>query len=328
MAARLTEKEANPAAKFAVRAANGITVFLRGRWREAKETLDPIQAMATSRRSGQQTVTLFTLQSMYFMGQIKEVSQRYARLMVEAEERGNLFMSVNLRTAMAGPVWLAADDPAKARRELSEAMADWSQAKFSNQEWRTIMFGGEIDLYVGDGAGAYKRVEGLARTLRKNSFFFVQYVRALTTFVQGRAAIASLETLTTALRPARLAEVRRLQRRLEGERMVWTAPLAAILQACWARAAGDRAGAVAALREAIERAHAADMAIYAAAAQYRLGMLLGGDEGAAIVDEAEDAMSTRGIHAPARFAAMLVPGSSASWGARPELTTSTQPAMP
>jgi hypothetical protein len=50
------------------------------------------------------------------------------------------------------------------------------------------------------------------------------------------------------------------------------------------------------------------MAVYAAAARHQLGVLQGGDEGARLVQDAEDTMLARGIRAPARFAAMLVPG--------------------
>jgi hypothetical protein len=187
-------------------------------------------------------------------------------------------------------------------------MAHWSPGKFTSQEWRGILFGADIDLYVGDAASAYEHVKGLSHNLKESSFLFVQYVRALTAFVQGRAAIATLDGLPAALRRARLAEIRRLQRRLDREQMAWTTALAAILRAGSALAARDRSGAAAALRLAIERAQASEMALYAASAKHQLGLLLGGSEGAKLVGEAEDAMAARGIRAPARFAAMLVPG--------------------
>jgi hypothetical protein len=47
---------------------------------------------------------------------------------------------------------------------------------------------------------------------------------------------------------------------------------------------------------------------YATAASYQLGRMLGGDEGRALVAEAERAMQAQGILMPHRFAATLVPG--------------------
>ena len=90
--------------------------------------------------------------------------------------------------------------------------------------------------------------------------------------------------------------------------MAWTAPLASILDAGVALATGHRARAEAALRAADASAAAANMAIHAAAARHELGLLVGGDEGTKLVRDAEEAMITRGIRAPARFAPMLVPG--------------------
>lgn len=82
------------------------------------------------------------------------------------------------------------------------------------------------------------------------------------------------------------------------------------------RRGGERtrnaAEAVASLREATKRADAADMTLYAAAARHRLGLALGGEEGARLVDQAAGAMNAQGVRAPERFAAMLVPGRWAS----------------
>jgi predicted lipid-binding transport protein (Tim44 family) len=59
---------------------------------------------------------------------------------------------------------------------------------------------------------------------------------------------------------------------------------------------------------AIDLAHAAEMALYAAAARYQLGTLLGGENGAALAAAAAQAMRAQDIRMPARFASTLVPG--------------------
>jgi serine/threonine protein kinase len=306
IAQRLAEKEQGPAAKLALRVTTGVALCLRGRWRDANDALSPLVTIVTNRRFALQSAVLFSLYSLYFLGEITELTQRYRRFVAEAEECGNAFMSANLRAIAAVPVWLAADDPEMARRELLGA-TQWAVGKFSTQ-WRIAIFGTDLDLYVGDGAGAYERVKGLGRALRKNFYLFVQYVRALTAFAQGRAAIASLDGLPVAMRRRRLAEVRRLQRRLERERMPWTDALAAIVEAGWAGSRGDREAAEAALRSAIEHAEAAEMVLHAAAARHKLGIVLGGDEGANLVGEAERALAAHKIRDPARFAHVLVPG--------------------
>ena len=93
--------------------------------------------------------------------------------------------------------------------------------------------------------------------------------------------------------------------------MTWTAPLAAMVLAAEANARKDAALAIESLRSAIERSEAADMSLYAAAARYQLGALLGGGEGRAFTELAEDVMRSQEIRVPPRFAGMLVPG---RWG--------------
>jgi serine/threonine protein kinase len=306
IARRLAEKEQDPAGKMAVRVTTGVAFFMRGRWKSAKEALAPASSMVTNRRFALQNAVLFGLYATYFLGELKELTERFQRFLADAEESGNVFMAANLRLMAGVHVSLAADDPERARRELEKA-TEWSKGKFS-AEWRLSVSSLDLALYVGDGAGAYEGVKGLWRGLRKSFYFFVHYVRALTLSAQGRAAIASLDSLPTKRRRGRLAEVRRLQRRLQRERMPWSNALAAILEAGWARATGNNELAEAALRSAIELSQAADMALHAAAARHQLGLLVGGADGGTFVREGEDALVACGVHVPARFAAMLVPG--------------------
>jgi hypothetical protein len=50
------------------------------------------------------------------------------------------------------------------------------------------------------------------------------------------------------------------------------------------------------------------MNLYAACARRQLGVLVGGDEGDALVSRGDAFMRQQGIVRPDRFAAMLVPG--------------------
>ena len=307
LAERLAVHEPSASARYTVRVTSALALHYRGRFKDAREALDPILAMSTNRRIGAQSALLFTLHSIQFLGDMTDLTDRYTRALVDAEDRGNRFMSVALRTSTAASVWLAADEPATARREVRGAMAEWAQKKFSTPEWRATLSEAEVDLYVGDAAAAYARVRGLLHAMRRN-FLLAYFSRALAAFIHGRAAIASLQGLPPAVRRQRLREVRRMIRLVGEKRMPWTAPLASILEAGLAQARGDRGGAQSALRAAIASAEVADMAVHAAAARHELGLSIGGEEGATLVREAEEAMTTRGIRAPTRFAPVLVPG--------------------
>jgi hypothetical protein len=297
----------HPAAKATLTVSHGILLHYRGHFRASKEVLDPLHLAVTNRRVAVHSAMLFALHSVQFLGDMAELTDRYKRGLTDAEERGNLFMSVALRTSTAASVWLAADEPDRARRELQEAMGQWGQKRFSSPEWRATVSEAEVDLYVGDPARAYDRVKGLSRALLRNCFF-VYHTRVLVAFAQARSAIASLDGLSRSDRKKRLKEARHWTRVLWSKRMTWTAPLASILEAGVAFASGERTNAESALHAAAEGAKAADMALHGAAARHELGLLMGGDEGAAIVRTASDTMISLGVRVPARFAPMLVPG--------------------
>ena len=75
-----------------------------------------------------------------------------------------------------------------------------------------------------------------------------------------------------------------------------------------ASVAGDDEKAVNTLRQAIDLCDAAGVDLFAAAARHRLGRLLDGDEGRALVVQAETWMRAQSVREPARMAACMVPG--------------------
>jgi hypothetical protein len=253
--------------------------------------------------------------SLDLLGEYRELSQRHARYLADAERRGDLFSSVQLRVGSTAGVWLAADQPDEARRNAREAIARWPATRYLLQHWQFMIGEAEIELYAGDGLAAYMRLEKDAVALKKSLLLHTQIVYGKTLFVRGRCAIASLDA-DPALRGARLAEIRKLTQKLERARMPWMMPLAAILAAAAANAEGHRSSAAGWLRIAIERADAADMSGYVHAARHQLGLLLGGDDGRDFVAKAHEAMTTQGVRAPARFASMLVPG---RWAPKPPI---------
>ncbi|HEX3772682.1 MAG TPA: protein kinase [Polyangiaceae bacterium] len=309
-AQRLAREEGTVASLGFAEGNLGVRRYLRGHWKEALEALDlPAgEREVHDHTAGWQTTSkVFACWSLNFLGEHRELAKRHAAVLEDADQRGDRYTSVQLRDGSLAIVRLVADDVEGARRQVADAMALWPSDRYLLQHWHRLFGEGEIELYAGDGAKAYARVERDTVPLQKSFILKVQHMRVQTAFLRGRAAIASLDP-EPAVRAQRLAEVRRLAAQLEAEAMGWSAPFAAILNAGAASAEGDRAGAIGALRSAIERAGAADMAGYATACRYQLGALLGDAEGAELVARAEEAMKAQGIVVPERFAATLVPG--------------------
>jgi serine/threonine protein kinase len=287
----------------------GICQYLRGRWRSAIEILDEVTGKLAAARRWHANAPVFAVFALVYLGDLREVKARTARLVADADRRGDLYTAVNLRASHAIAGWLGADDVAGARRHLRESMAQWAKTGFLVQHWQAMLWETEADLYDGDGARAWARLAQDAKRVQKAGMLGYQLTRMLTRFVEGRSALASLDGLPEKARAGRLAFAKRSQRALEREQIPWAAPLAAILRAGLANSAGDRVAAERSLRRAVELGGAADMSLHTNAARYQLGSLVGGDSGTALVHEAEEAMKGRGVKVPERYARMLVPGS-------------------
>jgi len=285
-----------------------LRMFLHGRWKAADDALgEVLERYATTPAGWHANAQLFAIYCLVCRGKLVELRLQHAARLAEAEERGDLYTTVNLRVGHINSVWLLADDVEAAHRHVREAMAEWSQRGFSLQHYRALLAEANIALYVGDGRRAYELVSGGYRALEKSFLLRVQYVRADAYFLLGRCALAA----------GRVREAERFARKLDRERMDWTRTLASFVWAGVARARGRREEALAHLRAAAERADASDMHLHAAVARLRLEEC-GVDAvkppraGGAGIDVADargrDWMTARGIACPDRIASMLAPG--------------------
>ncbi len=303
---RLSRTVQDPDAEAYFAVCRGLSLFHRGRWKEASEAL--FSRAAARSNAAFSHARLFGVYSLFYLGKLREQARRADRLLADCERRGDMYTAVNLHAAPIIDCCLAADDPKAAREHIRKALATWTQNGFHIQHWKAMVWGAMIELYVGDGTAAYARFERDRRAYRRSLLDHSQFVREMTRYTCGCAAVASALDAPPDVRRARLAEARTAARRLERQHMPWTAPLASLVLASAANAEGDTAMATIALRAAIERADAADMGLHAAVARYQLGCLLVGDEGAELRRQGEGAMTEEGVRAPARMAAMILPG--------------------
>jgi tetratricopeptide (TPR) repeat protein len=286
----------------------GVSLFLRGRWKQAREALDVAYARTKDHHAGWQVnANLFGAYALHQMGEIEELRGRVARLLSEAEQRADHYTSVNLHTTMSVVLALVADDVDTARRTSQKAMSQWSQRGFLVQHMQTMVFQAEIELYAGDGAGAFERMERDAKALRRSFLLKVQFIRGFALFARGRSAVAAAAAMPERRTPL-LAEARRIAARFERERMPWIFVHAAIIGAGAANVEGDVQRTVALLRTAIDSGDAANMPLHSAAARYRLGALLGGHEGRRVAREAQGALEDRGVRCASRFVGIYLPG--------------------
>jgi hypothetical protein len=250
---------------------------------------------------------MYAVASLFMLGDLRQLGATVPALVREARKRGNLLSATNLRLGFfSHVVWLAADEPGRARQDLKDAMAAWVKGFDLPHLWAR---GAEtdIELYCGDPIEIEPVATGrvLARVLDR----FTQAALILGRSVRGRRRLAAAVQAAGEARAAHLAQALAHARTIERQRMPWGNSLASLIRAGCAATDGRAAEADGLLRAAEQSFGAAGMALYAQACRARRGELLGGPDGAALQDVAFGWMREQGVRNPPRMLAVLAPGS-------------------
>jgi serine/threonine protein kinase len=287
---------------------SAMAALLGGRWRDGRRLCDEGDALLRSRCTGVaweiDTAQMFAMDCLWFLGELRELARRLPLRVAEAQARGDLYASINFRTGAPCLVWVAADEAELARRHVADAMARWSRSGVHLQHYRECYSLMNVDLYEGAGAAALRRADEIWPRLAEAQLFRVHLVRNVMHDLRGRAAVAAAMSGDRTLLARALADARALERGT----MPWGLAAASAIRAGAAAVRGDREQALTELRVAVPGFAMVDMPLYAAAAQRRLGALLGGAEGKGLVATADARLIGEGVVRPDRFTAMLLPG--------------------
>jgi serine/threonine protein kinase len=305
----LARKVGTPHAIGLARLMTGITGYCNGEWRQCAALCEEAEVILREQCTGTSwevtSALSFLLRSLIYMGRVGEVTRRLPALLVAAIARGNLYAATELRTR-TNLVWLAADDPEGAHRELTEAMRQWSHGSFHRQHYSSLLARADIALYRDDREAAWNQVTSEWPALARSLLLRIHVLRVEAKHLRARCALAMAVGAPDPRPWLRSAE--RLAGEIERERMAWSDPLALLLRAGVAGVHGDAIAGATLLAQAAERFDAAEMGLHAAAARRRLGQVRGGAEGGRLVAEADAWMQGEGIRKPELIARMLAPG--------------------
>ncbi len=300
----LSTRVANPHLRTLIAAGRGTAAFLKGTYRDSLSKCHAAQALA--RQHGVAEFAEFNLmyqwiaESLTWLGRLDELATFLDHAIRDGEERGNLYLSTTLRTAAVAFVRLAADDAVIARREIEHALGRWSPQRFHAQHFYALRANASIDLYEADGRKAYDRLEREWPELAGSLLLRVSFARTYMWDLRARAAVLAA---TGANQRRFLAVAERDAKRILGEKMAWSEPLAILIRACIAARRGDRAEHL--YEQAVRGFDATGLALHAAVTRRRLGELRGD---AQLIAAADAWMASQKIQNPARITAMLAPG--------------------
>ncbi len=230
------------------------------------------------------------------MGAWKELDELVVEWLADAERRGDRYLYTSL-VRHSGVLWLARDDVRGVRTMMERAVWVPPQGTFHVQHWYELELVGETALYSDDAAANLPGLEPAIAALDRSLLLRVWSIKIGALWVHARLALAAGD-------PRRAEGLVRKLDKLADPR---AAVAARLLRAALLRRDGRTDAAAALLRDAIDAASRAEIQILAAVARRRLGELLGGREGEALVDQADAWMRRQGIVAPARLTAMYAP---------------------
>jgi serine/threonine protein kinase/tetratricopeptide (TPR) repeat protein len=286
----------------------GVVAYLGGNWKTAAELCERAVELLRDRCTGVTwEVTIaqrFMLSALLYLGELAEVSRRVPSLLSSALEQGNVFGATDLRTRM-NSIWLAADDPDKARAEVIEALKAWPHEGFHLQHYSSLLALAQIELYTGDADVAWKHIMGQWSALENSMLLRTQVLRIEATYLRARALLATAFSGDNGDK-LRLAET--MASKIEKENMSWAKPFAIAVRAAVAHQRGQQTEAATLLAAAGDGFERGNMRLYAAASRRRLGELLPNERGRQLISDADAWMTTRRIENPERMARMLVPG--------------------
>ncbi|HQU44108.1 MAG TPA: hypothetical protein PK867_14910, partial [Pirellulales bacterium] len=313
-AGQIAERLDHPHARGMALMGRGVSAFFLGDWRESHEVCDRAFAWFTENCTGVawelDTSQAFAYWALFWLGRFGEIQNRFPRLVSEARERGDRLAAANF-TTFGGPfVFLSQDAPAAAADALQGAMGAWSQQDFHVQHFTTLSARTYIDLYRDDAAGAWQNLVREWPRLRASFLLNVECVRVYMRHLRASCALAAADDPRTASSDRRQLEraARGGARQLGRERPRYARPLDMLLRAALAARTSRRDQAADLLAGAIALLDNHHLGIYAAAARYRRGQLIGGEAGEALLRQATDWMRQENIVRPERIVDLFAPG--------------------
>ncbi len=289
--------------------ASGVAAYLVGHWKNAAALCERAAEVLRDQCTGVTwelaIANRFMLSALLYMGEVGEVARRVPGLLAAALEQGNLFAAMDLRTRL-NLIWLAADDPTRARTEVIEALKAWSHEGFHLQHYTSMHALAQIELYTGDSEVAFRHIQGQWKALGNSMLMRIQVLRIEAMHLLARAALASAAESNEKDRRLRSAE--KLAQLIARERIAWATPFVCLVRASLAHQRGDQSKALGLLSQAIEAFDLADIDLYEAVSRRRMGELLGDERGRRHIDEADAWMRKRQIQNPVAMTRMMAPG--------------------
>jgi hypothetical protein len=310
-AERCMDDKTHPAVHGYVWVNLAIAEFFRGRWSSSRRSLagalDFLRGECRGVNLEIDGAVCVDQMSAFLCGDFADIARTTPAAIEEALRRDRILAGGLLSSCWGLPAHLAHDDVEGARKQLERARTRWApRSEMPFADCCLWLGEGQHALYRGDAAAAFGELERREREFRRSAVAHSVWFRIFVHAVRGGFALALLRTSPGASELRQVA--RRCVQALQRERLPHAAPHTQTIDAGLALAEGRDDDAIPLLRAAVQDFDRCEMKAYAAAARRRLGQLVGGDEGTALVAEGDAILRQEGVKNLEAMTEMLVPG--------------------
>jgi len=308
----LAEASGNHRARLWASFGWGMSLYQVGRFKEAmrqwEQTRSLVEQMAGVHYE-RSTVVLAQVWSSYYLGDWRELSRLVTAELQAARDRGDLYSATNFATGIPSTVWLLRGQPDRARRLAREHVERWSRKGFHLQHYWEAFAVAQASLYRANAAAAWRDLEARWPGLSRSVLLRISMVLMEAHDLRARCAVAQAANLPEE-RSRYLHEARHCARRLKRPRLPVADALHLLLHAGISVVEGRFDRGVELLRRSQEAFTHLGMTGHLQVARWRMGDLIGGDEGAALIAGARAWMEAQQVSQPERMVYVITP-----WGA-------------
>ncbi len=281
--------------------ARGARAFFGMRFRPAAEAFTAADRVFTSECVGthweQVTARYMMLEASIWSGELEEVARRADAFIEEAERQRDVYARSMFRCEAHTWSLLQRDEPERALLDLQSALDGWPKHEMYVAHLMGLSGKSAALLYAGRPGEVLAEIDAVWPRMRASMLLRVTALATVVHLWQGLAALAAGSAEVAARAARELAR---------GDTPV-TQGLSDYMMGAIALGQRGREVGLPTLRRAVARLDEGDMALFAAAARFRLGELEGGADGAVLCERALAYFRTQGSANPQRMIAFAAP---------------------
>jgi hypothetical protein len=304
-----------PAASQLLTTRGFVEFFVHSRFRRAldnfTEAITSYRAVVGRAGFELDTVSMYCCWSLYYLGEIGELSRRVPAMAEAAARNGNRYTEVTLRCAFA-IAWIARSEPDAIEAELDAALGSWATADGSYQLQHLFALSSRLDLamYRRRPEDATPRIAPEWKKIRRSLVDRPPLQRLVlrSTLLRHAVACANHAAPGSSRRREALAEARGHLRGFPRRSVPVIGSCATMFEGLIEEAEGRPEAAIARYRAALPGLGQTDTHLFEHAVRDRLGRLIGGDEGAALQRGVRRWLEAESVRDPETMLGMLLPG--------------------